>query len=77
MKISHKITMSLLTLLFTIGGIGSLAILHLQKQTANAQFEETAESVAVAIYYSLTQHMMEKDTLKSWNDIQNTVIWFK
>ncbi|MFC2014840.1 ATP-binding protein [Chloroflexota bacterium] len=59
MKLQYKISLSIFVILLVIGLIGAAFLLQFQRQTAIAQFEESALTLAGALYGSIERRMVE------------------
>ncbi|MFC1991322.1 ATP-binding protein [Chloroflexota bacterium] len=59
MKLQYKITLSIFVILLVIGLIGAAFLLQFQRQTAISQFEESALTIAGALYGSIERRMLD------------------
>jgi len=59
MRLQYKITLFIFMILLVIGVAGATAMLNLQRRTAISRFEESALTLAGALYDSLETNMLE------------------
>jgi signal transduction histidine kinase len=58
MKLQNKIPLYVVAVILVIGGLGSIAILSIQKKASEEQFKETASALTVTILNGLEQDML-------------------
>ena len=59
MKLQYKITISIFIILLVTGLIGAAFLIQFQRQAATSQFEESALTLAGALYGSIERRMLE------------------
>ncbi len=60
MKLQYKITLLIFAVLLLVGAPGGVIMLHYQRQAIASQFEESAFTIAMALYDSLVHEMLER-----------------